>query len=130
MILIDRRFLQNDTGGAPQFEPADWEYTNDLVLNFKIETAPADKMPKPLRNLSIQAMAAKKFSVSDEPEACEDYRNYQDKLVDFLESKDVQQIAVTRLPLHDGDVTNIRVRLDLKSPEKNFLSKDDLKGDI
>ena len=75
-------------------------------------------------------MAAKKFSVGDEPEACVDYRNYQDKLLDFLASKDVQQIAVTRLPLHDGDVTNIRVRLDLESAEKNFLRKGDLKGEI
>ena len=123
MILIDRRFLGNDGGGATEFQPADWEYMNDLVLNFKIQTDSADNMPKPWRSLSLQALAAKKFQANDEPEACEDYRNYQDKLLDFLKSKNAYMVAVTRLPLQDqdNDVAKIRVRLDLESPKDNFL---------
>ena len=53
MILIDRRFLGNDGGGANDFQPVDWEYANDLVLNFKIQTDSADNMPKPWRSLSL-----------------------------------------------------------------------------
>ena len=98
--MVDRRVKTNDEGGIPQ--KMNLEFDGPLVLNFRLklhetsELEPSDA----LKRRNILAVKSSAFTQSAPSVNLVDYQKNLGQFVAHLRSMGIEQVTLTRLPLH------------------------------